>query len=196
MTPVTPVTPDRRSRNRGMLLLIVALFLVPMLIAGIMRFTDTYPAATRQKGELLSPPADLRELAPALAEGGRYAWNPAARTWRILVPAPAACDDACERVARDIATVWQLFNKDSDRVDVLWWCAAEGCRWPARVAAPTTLRLLAPDPLMQRALPRADIAAGMPVYVVDPNGFVVLRYAPGSDLAGLRSDLSRLLKLK
>ena len=37
--------------------------------------------------------------------------------------------------------------------------------------------------------------AGIPVYVIDPNGFVVLRYAPGFDTAGLRADLAKLLKL-
>jgi len=36
---------------------------------------------------------------------------------------------------------------------------------------------------------------GFPVYVLDPNGFVVLRYAPGFDASGLRTDLSRLLKV-
>ena len=35
----------------------------------------------------------------------------------------------------------------------------------------------------------------MPVYVLDPNGFVVLRYAPGSDPGDVRTDLSRLLKV-
>lgn len=40
------------------------------------------------------------------------------------------------------------------------------------------------------------MAAGVPVYVIDPNGFVVLRYAPDTDLAGLREDLARLLKLQ
>ncbi|MCW0465993.1 hypothetical protein NB705_003066 [Xanthomonas sacchari] len=38
-------------------------------------------------------------------------------------------------------------------------------------------------------------AAGVPIYVIDPNGFVVLRYAPGFDPAGLRADLAKLLKL-
>ena len=38
--------------------------------------------------------------------------------------------------------------------------------------------------------------AGTPVYVVDPHGFVVLRYAPGFDPGGLRMDVARLLKLK
>jgi hypothetical protein len=37
---------------------------------------------------------------------------------------------------------------------------------------------------------------GVPVYVIDPNGFVILRYAAGSDPGDLRSDLAKLLKLK
>lgn len=46
-----------------------------------------------------------------------------------------------------------------------------------------------------RRCPRANDAAGVPVYVIDPNGFVILRYAPGFDPAGLRADLVKLLKL-
>jgi hypothetical protein len=33
------------------------------------------------------------------------------------------------------------------------------------------------------------------MYIVDPNGFVILRYAPGADLRGMREDLVKLLKL-
>lgn len=185
-----------RRRNRIKLLAIVAIFLVPMLVAGVMRFTDRYPAASRQKGELLAPPGDLRAITPRLVDGTAYPWNPLERRWRILVAAPAVCGDDCVRVARDLETVWQLLSKDADRVDVLWWCGAASCAWPANVPAPGTLRRLAPDPAARAALPKVDAGAGVPVYVVDPNGFVVLRYAPGSDLAGVRSDLSRLLKLR
>ncbi len=35
----------------------------------------------------------------------------------------------------------------------------------------------------------------VPVYVIDPNGFLILRYPPGSDPGGLRADLAKLLKL-
>ena len=45
-------------------------------------------------------------------------------------------------------------------------------------------------------LPQVDDAAGTPVYVIDPNGFVVLRYPPQTDPAGIRADVARLLKLK
>ena len=50
-------------------------------------------------------------------------------------------------------------------------------------------------------IPRVDLVTfegkrGLPVYVIDPNGFVILRYAAGSDPGDLRSDLAKLLKLK
>ena len=33
------------------------------------------------------------------------------------------------------------------------------------------------------------------VYLIDPNGFLVMRYAQGFDPSGLRKDLARLLKV-
>lgn len=189
-------TAPPRRRGRLMLLAIVAVFLVPMLLAGILRFTNHYPDARRQKGELLDPPGDLRAITPKLLNGIGYAWNPVDRRWRILVPVPADCKDECRRVARDVDTVWQLTGREEERVDVLWWCMAPGCDWPPGIHRPTTLKRLAPDAAARAKLPKVDAAAGIPVYVVDPNGFVVLRYAPGSDLAGVRTDLSRLLKLR
>ena len=50
--------------------------------------------------------------------------------------------------------------------------------------------------IVRAQLPNVDDPAGTPVYVVDPHGFVVLRYAPGFDPGGLRTDVARLLKLK
>jgi hypothetical protein len=57
------------------------------------------------------------------------------------------------------------------------------------------VRVLRADAALLDGLPRVHDAAGVPVYVIDPNGFVVLRYAPGFDPAGLRADMSKLLKL-
>jgi hypothetical protein len=51
------------------------------------------------------------------------------------------------------------------------------------------------DPALLAKLPRVNDPAGVPVFVIDPHGFVILRYAPGADPANLRSDVSKLLKL-
>lgn len=180
-----------RNRNRIALLVVFALFFGGFLIAGALRFSGWRPDGMKNNGELLEPPADLRGLTPQLVEGGEYRWNPAERTWRIVVPATADCGAACGRLAADIELVRELFTKDADRVHLLWIGD-----YPADAPRTPALRLLQDAPALREALPRSVDPAGVPVYVVDPNGFVVLRYAPGFDPGHLRTDLSRLLKLK
>ena len=196
MTP----TPEQARRNRGMLLMIVALFFGSLLLAGILRFSGWRPAGTRNFGELLSPPSDLRALTPRLLDGRAYAWEPIARRWRIVVAPPSGCGDACARVAGEIDTVWQLMGKDADHVDVLWVCPDAACDVPAPLARESSLRRVQGSDALRAGLPRNTVdtgalARGLPVYVIDPNGFVILRYAPGFDPAGLRADLAKLTKL-
>lgn len=193
-------TPQETRRNRGVLLLIAALFFGSLLIAGILRFSGWHPAATKNFGELLAPPGDLRGITPTLLDGRTYAWEPIARRWRIVVAPPANCAATCPRIARQLDIVWQLMGKDADQVDVLWLCPDAACFVPEPLAHRSSLRRVRNDDALRAALPRHDIDAGtllrgLPVYVVDPNGFVILRYAPGFDPAGLRADLAKLLKL-
>ena len=43
-------------------------------------------------------------------------------------------------------------------------------------------------------LPDAARPDALPAYLADPNGYLVLRYAPGFNPSGLRKDLGRVLK--
>jgi hypothetical protein len=185
------VSNPQRNRNRLVLVLIASIFFLPMLVAGIMRFTDHHPQANRQHGELLKPPADLRALSPTLITGGMYRWNPAERVWRIAVAPPADCGTPCTTLAKELNLVTQLFGRHADRVHILWFGKA-----PDGFLKTPHARGLRDDPALRRGLPRVDDPAGVPVYVIDPNGFVVLRYASGFDPSHLRQDMSRLLKLK
>jgi len=88
-----------------------------------------------------------------------------------------------------------LLGQDADRVQVLWIGEP-----PREVPRGGALRVLRPDAALQAGFPRLHPQAGedphgVPVYLVDPNGFVVMRYAPGFDAGGLRADLAKLLKL-
>ena len=211
--PASRVDADlSRKRNRRMLLLIFGLFFGTMLVAGVLRFSGWQPAGMKNKGELLQPPVDLRARGPRLASGEAYAWNPGERQWRILAVPPAGCAEACVAAARDLDVVWRMVGHNADHVDVLWLCAEAGCTVPSPLREDRMLRVLAPDASLRAALPGAGaeaVPAGgasrglaavasparIPMYIVDPNGFVILRYAPGTDLMGLREDLSKLLKL-
>lgn len=185
------------TRNRRMLVALFVLFFGGMLVAGLLRFSGWRPEGMKNKGEMLQPYGDLREYAPTLAAGGAYRWSDSPRTWRIVV-APGSCDGdhraACGELLQQLDKVWQLMGKDADRVHVLWVGTA-----PTGMVIPREVRLLRGDAMWPAQLPRGsntrNEAAGNAAWLVDPNGFVVLRYAPGFDPGNLRADLSRLLKV-
>jgi len=174
-----------------MLIALAAMFFGSMLVAGILRFSGWQPTGHRNHGQLQDPPTDLRALTPLRADGSGYAWEPAQRTWRILVAPAPGCRSECDQLSQSLDRVWRLFGHNADNVEILWMGAP-----PAALAQTPALQVLQPQATLRAALPGVDDPAGTPIYVVDPYGFVILRYAPGSDPAGLRADLARLLKLK
>jgi hypothetical protein len=184
-------------RNRGALIAILVLFFGSMLVAGALRFSGWMPQGSKSHGEVLSPPVDLREQAPQLLQGGNYAWSPDARTWRVLLAPPDACGDACARASEDFDKVWRLMGRNAERLDILWLCADAACEVPPPLDEDRSLRRLAPDPALRARLPGID--QGDPtqvrVYLVDPNGFLMMRYPPGADVGGVRADIATLLKL-
>jgi hypothetical protein len=188
-------TPGPARRNRGLLLAIVALFFGSLVLAGILRFSGWHPPATKAHGELLQPAVDLRAVTPIEMDGSAYHWQPEQRTWRIALAPPADCAQACVQLAQQLLTVWQLMGPDAEHLQVLWIGEP-----PKEVPRGAALHILRSDAALRARLPRVqpmtgETAQGVPVYVIDPNGFVVLRYAPGFDPGGLRADLSKLLKL-
>ena len=190
---MTETAPDAARTRRGRLMLIAlfVLFFGSAFGAGLLRLSGWMPAGLKNHGELLQPPADLRQARLALADGSAYAWNPAARTWRIVVAPPADCREACVKLAQDLDKVWQLFGRRADHVHILWIGTP-----PADARRDRAWRVVAADPALRAGLPRVDDPAGPPVYVIDPNGFVILRYPAGFDPGHLREDVGRLLKLK
>ncbi|KRG68362.1 hypothetical protein [Pseudoxanthomonas dokdonensis] len=182
--------PARTRRGRWMLVALFVLFFGSMAGAGVLRFAGWQPAGHKNHGQLLQPPADVRLLRPMQQDGSPYSWRVEQRIWRIVAAPPAGCGADCDTLARDLDTVWRLFGHNADKVEILWLGP-----WPASARKPDSLHLLASDDALRSALPAVDDPAGVPVYVIDPNGFVILRYAPGFDPADLRTDVAKLLKL-
>ena len=191
MNDPTPSQRHARKHNRNALLLIAVMIFGSFLVAGALRFSGWRPEGMKNKGELLQPPGDLRKAHPQRAAGGEYAWNPIERQWRILVAPPRECGSRCDQLASDLDKVWQLTGREADRVQILWLGAV-----PAAAPSTSHQRALQDAPALRAALPGQDAATGPVTYIVDPNGFAILRYAPGHDPGDLRSDLSKLLKLK
>ena len=183
------VDPRSRNRSRAVLLLIVAMFVAPFAAALILYYNDWQPTHTKNYGELLKPPRDLRDLDLRRTDGSAFVWNHDDHTWRVLAAPPADCGDRCALLADTLRRVWIGLGKDSDRVQVLWVGAA-----PTQIENFRALLVLRTTLALQTRLPDQASAAAIPVYVIDPSGYMILRYAPGFDPNGLRKDLAQLLK--
>ncbi|HEY5970440.1 MAG TPA: hypothetical protein VIT22_00470 [Pseudoxanthomonas sp.] len=183
-------SPAQVRRGRRTLVLIFLLFFGTMLGAGILRFSGWQPQGSKAHGEMLQPAVDARGIVPKLADGSDYLWSSEERMWRIVVAPPTSCDADCLKLAQDLDKVWRLFGNNADHVRILWVGKP-----PAGAPKTESLRVLQPTADFMAALPRVDDPKGVPVYVIDPNGFVILRYAPGTDPGFIRTDVSKLLKL-
>lgn len=186
-----PVASDAQiRRGRWILIGLFVMFFGTALGAGLLRFSGWQPQGSKVHGEMFQPALDARGVVPRLADGGEYPWNPRERIWRIAVAPPADCAAACVQLAQDLDKVWRLFGHNADHVEILWIGTP-----PAGAPDTESRRILQPSADLLAVLPRVADPKGVPVYVIDPNGFVILRYAPGADPGWIRADVAKLLKL-
>lgn len=183
------IDPRQRRRNRVMLVGLFVLFLIPPVLAAVLLALDWRPAHTKNYGELLSAPIALADLELLQADGDRFEWNPHDRRWQAAVVATPDCGPACVELLAGLDKVWRLQGRKADRFWVLWFGDLP--------QGGTTFRTLVPmkaDPDVLDRLPDLPRNGAPAVYLIDPSGFVALRYPPDFDLAGLRADVAQMLK--
>jgi hypothetical protein len=168
--------PSRTAAPRRTLLLILILALLPILTGiGLYRF-DWRPAQTSNHGTLIDPPQ---------AVSADPAWT---EKWSLVLIGDAPCGAACAERLDGLRRVRVALAKDMARTRHVWVGAGI-----ATEAAPLTVAM--PD--LYTVDGRLSVFATMPagsVVIVDPRGMAMMRYAPGAELKGIRSDLERLLR--
>jgi hypothetical protein len=186
---MTPSPPNSQLRSRLTLLLIAAMFFSSFGIAAFLRFTGWTPGHGKNFGELLQPPTNLSALKLLRADGQPYAWTPEKNIWRIVVVPAPDCGKACANMLDTLHRVWLIQGRKADRLDVLWF-------GPLPADAPRFRRLveMRPEPALTAALPEVARADAVPVYLIDPSGFLALHYRAGFDPTGLKKDLGKLLQ--
>ena len=183
------MTASSRTRSRATLLIVAAMFLGSFGVAAALFFGGWRPESTRNFGEWFEPYRDLRGIALVRADGTPFAWEPARRGWSLVDAPPADCGAACVEMLDLLDRVRRSEGRHADRLQVLW----VGELPPGATGFDGLVPLQASAGL-QAQLPEVATPQALPVYLADPNGWLVLRYAPGFDPSGLRKDLSRVLK--
>lgn len=176
------------NRSMGKLALIALLFLTPFFAAVVMRFGGWEPPNTRNIGELLAPPLSMEAVGARLDDPGGTlrTWENTDRHWTLLLQLPKRCEAECRDAAMRLTSVRQALGRHIEKLHPFELISDGG----ANIELFPSIRLDGPIPS-----PLAEQPAALPqVWLVDPHGYLVMRYREGFDPNGLRRDLSRLIK--
>jgi len=179
------------NRSRARLLLIAAVFAAPLIVAYALFASGWRPQASRNHGFLYAPAQDFRQVSAHTASGDPIVWENRERRWHLLLVAPAACDARCADTLDTVRRVWVGLGRHAGNVD-LYFVGRPDMRASDLLAGDGPFNALT---LQNSPLPAASATgAGLPVYLIDPHGYLVMRYDAGFEPGGLRRDLQRLLR--
>jgi len=178
----------------------VIIFALPVAAAWFYYFNPEYLPETRaNRGELIEPvrpwPADRRLLEP----DGR-AFDPAtlADRWTLLTVSRSPCDDGCRQKLAELRQIRLALGESSLVVDRMALLVGDA-RQPALGATDEFVgmrEVAAPD----AALPQMTALFGPQqeiwnrIYIVDPFGNLMMRYAADAPPKDVLKDMERLLK--
>ncbi|MGD9584163.1 MAG: hypothetical protein AB7V26_10935 [Lysobacterales bacterium] len=179
-----------KHRHRLLLIVLVLAFAAPMLIASLLQRGGWMPSGRKNYGELLSPPLPMP--AARLHDGGEFAWKTPQWYWTLLVRVPSDCAADCRQSLLGLPKLRQSLDRHATQLRIaivdepgrIGTASLQGQGiYAVRIDASERIDPLLPDPL-----------GSIQLALVDPNGFMVLRFPPSADFERVRRDLKRLIR--
>jgi len=193
------------------LLIIAAMFLLPLLLAWLMHNGPLHfePASTRNLGTLVEPPLPIDwNVVLSLESEQKTGTAPHAAIeallehWVILFPVPARCHDSCEQHVISLRQIHLASGRHQSRLRLALMLddasTGETIELLRSIYGNFTL-IMDPSGGLRRALDA--VRAGLPgmsaetgdTYLIDPLGNIMMYYAADVDPNHIKQDLKQLL---
>ena len=187
---------DRRPRR----ILLVGTFLVfflPILAAWLLNIfaPDWRPFGTLNHGTLVQPVRQLSAGRLEHVDGSPLDSGYLAGRWTIVHLLDGDCRQSCMQALTRSHQVQQALGDDMQRVQLLLVVQPAVAVAAARMPPAVTLATADGDWLEELSLARAPAGHTLRIYLVDPQGYLMMRYDQDVDQRGLLADLERLLKI-
>lgn len=179
-----------RNRNRWMLIGVVAVFVVPMLIAFALTIAGWQPQGTKAYGSLISPPRQVDAVPVTLSGGEKLLWRNPQWQWTLLALPGANCAQRCQSQLADLVRMRATLGRNAERVRLVYL----GPTLPADALTALAPLQAGSDDTNAFAELRAKNDDTLALALVDPGGYLMMRYSEGYDLGGVRRDLPKVVK--
>lgn len=203
------VNPSIKKRNKFYGLLIIAAIVLPMLLAYLIFTTGIgFPSGTTNKGQLLIPPQPIQNLSltsdsdvlSLLYSDNSNTDKPVVKKrWRLLVPVTKNCNEQCQGYLYLTRQVHIRLAEKAYRVErmlLLLDTFSESEKETLKQEHPETLFVESTPQNLQEWLAQATLplAPNNFFYLVDQEGFAMMRYDESHSGQDLLDDIKKLLK--
>ena len=199
------IDPALRRRSRMKLLLIFAMFGVPLILASIyLHLVRSSGGAIgdTSRGQLIQPAVPLNEFALELVNGEPFVLDDVQGIWTMVYMPEGECADACLQNLYHMRQVRVALNHRMDRVQRAVLAQSKD-QIPEQLLSEHLGLIVAHGTSEQQALLRDQIRAAESkmdtmkdaIYLIDPFGNVMLRFAPDLNPKSMLKDVKHLLKV-
>jgi len=155
-------TPIPNQRNRRSLLLLLAVFILPILLAKLALDNQWLNLGVTNQGKLLAQPLTLKELGINESE--------LAKQWLIIYRLPSVCPDVCLHSIETVHNSYVALGKDMPRVSAVLLKENIFSAQQSKQLAKSQWKIIALTPQMKNLLHEPQ------VLIADPLGNVILKH--------------------
>ena len=194
-----------RRKNRNTLIALVVVFFGPMLLAYVayQYYSGHDPAETKNRGQLINPPHELPAFELATLAGEPLRLEDLKGKWTLTYIGEGKCTQPCADALAKIKQARLLQGGELKRINRLYLMTD--------IQADVSLEKVLQDhpglivarggaDQLEPVLRKFEIPYQRPaaeahrVYIIDPQGFVMMSYPPGFDTVDLVKDIKHLLR--
>ena len=181
---------ERRRRNRILLVGTFLFFFLPIVGAWLLNVfaPDWRPFGTTNYGALVQPVRPITAVGLRRADGAALDAGYLNGRWTLVHIHEGACDGDCQDGLARLRQVQQALGDDMNRVQLLAVGDDSG-------NDPGDATAVVAEPEWLAAFSFADPPTGPGIYLVDPQGYLMMRYPSDAEQRGVLTDLERLLKI-
>jgi cytochrome oxidase Cu insertion factor (SCO1/SenC/PrrC family) len=188
-----------RPETRGRLLVagIFALFFLPVALAWFLnvKAPDWLPLERTNHGTLLNPPGRLETRGMRPVAGQRADADLFEGKWTLLYVTKSSCTEACEKALYKMRQARFALGEDMQRIQRLMVIPVDAVEGLAKKlqGQDAALRVVSADAAWMARFKTGGGAAE--IFLVDPQGYLIMWYPRDANPSGLIKDLERLLRI-
>jgi cytochrome oxidase Cu insertion factor (SCO1/SenC/PrrC family) len=189
--------PGSWIKGRWMLLLLASMCAAPVIASYFMYYVVKPKGGTTSYGTLIEPQRPIPEQFTVTDEQGKPIALSALRgKWLMITVNGSDCDKSCVTRLFLMRQIRVLQNGERDRVVNVWLRTDDKPVSDVLKAAypqPDTRMLVADPQAVSAWLPAGDTPLTGHIFLVDPNGNLMMRFPENPDPKKIKADLTKLL---